>query len=80
MTTGMLSVPLKLHKPPPLLHLLREMVKEGVFKPTHHKQYQKLTNTSRRLAIGLENGEVLIYWSLSTSVADWHLDETVSSR
>jgi len=80
MATGTLSVPLKPHKPPPLLHLLREMVKEGLVKPIHHKQYQKLTHIPRRLAIGLENGEILIYWGLSTSAADWHLDETVSSR
>lgn len=80
MATGTLSVPLKPRRLRPLLHLLPEMVKEGVFKPTHHKQYQKLTHISRRLAIGLENGEVLIYWGLSTSAADWRLDETISSR
>jgi elongator complex protein 2 len=34
----------------------------------------------RRLAIGLENGEILIYWGLSTSAAEWRLDEKISSR
>ncbi|KIM46249.1 hypothetical protein M413DRAFT_16963 [Hebeloma cylindrosporum] len=34
----------------------------------------------RRLAIGLENGEILIYWGLCTTTSDWRLDETVCSR
>lgn len=80
MAAGTLSVPLKPHRLRPLLHLLPEMVIEGSLKPSNHKRHQQLTHIFRRLAIGLENGEVMIYWGLFTSPADWHLDETVSSR
>ncbi|KAF8974286.1 WD40-repeat-containing domain protein [Flammula alnicola] len=34
----------------------------------------------RLLAIGLENGEILIYSGTSTSAGEWHLHETIGSR
>ncbi|KAG5716522.1 putative elongator complex protein 2 [Termitomyces sp. T112] len=38
---------------------------------THHR---------RRLAIGLETGEIFVYSALTTSTAPWHLDTTIPSR
>lgn len=44
---------------------------------SHHMLKEGITR--RRLAVGLETGEILIYSSAQTSV-DWRLDNVIDSR
>ncbi|RDB22595.1 putative elongator complex protein 2 [Hypsizygus marmoreus] len=46
----------------------------------HHRQaLSALTLNWRRLAIGLESGEILVYSNVSTPTTEWRLDITMSS-
>ena len=63
-----------------LPHRFRQKVR-GISQDARHVKASMLTSfyNRRRVAIGLENGHILIYSSMSGNPSEWELDLTIDS-
>ena len=62
------------------IHFLEEKQKVRFFSRIRPYTHNYMACRRRYLAVGLENGEILIYSALSSSVEDWQLNVTIDSR